>query len=150
MHVEVLSQLAKLIRAGQYTGAVGVPESLVVLGFSFGSFITDTLVANEPTLMDGAIFTGLGFAPTAFAPFFEAYSPRIAATLDPKFGELDNDYITWVDEIANINTYATPARVLHVTMLLTIAIGTLSSLITHWTRSSSPRRPSSLSLSWRQ
>ena len=96
----------KGVRAGKYTGTLGVPSKVVVLGFSFGSFVTTTLVATEPTLMDAAVFTGLGYSATAFAPFLEAYQSRIAATQDPqKFGELDTGVLTWVDVQANINTY---------------------------------------------
>jgi dienelactone hydrolase len=104
VEVEALGQLVKLVKAGRHTGTVGVPKSVVVIGFSFGSFVTNTLVANEPGLMDGAIFTGLGFAPTAFAPFFEAYSPRIASHADPRFAGYDTGVLTWVDLYANINT----------------------------------------------
>ncbi|MCJ1381429.1 hypothetical protein MMC17_004539 [Xylographa soralifera] len=106
LQVDVLSNLVKGVKAGTYTGSLGMPSKIVVLGFSFGSFVTTTLVATEPTLVDGAILTGLGYAPTAFAPFFEAYQSRIAATQDPaKFGELDSGVLTWVDVLANINTY---------------------------------------------
>ena len=106
LQVDVLANLVKGVKAGTYTGRVGVPKKVVVLGFSFGSFVTTTLVATQPTLMDGAIFTGLGYSPTAFAPFFEAYQSRIAATQNPtKFGELDTGVLTWVDVFANINTY---------------------------------------------
>jgi pimeloyl-ACP methyl ester carboxylesterase len=94
------------VRQGLYTGSLGVPSKVVVLGFSFGSFVTTSLVATQPTLMDAAIFTGLGYAPEGFAPFLEAYQPRIAAFQDPsKFGELDTGVLTWVDVLANINTY---------------------------------------------
>jgi pimeloyl-ACP methyl ester carboxylesterase len=106
IQVEVLGHLVKAVKAGKYTGTVGVPHKVVVLGFSFGSFVTTTLVATEPTIMDGAIFTGLGYAPTAFAPFFEAYQSRIAAHANPaKFGELDTGVLVWTDVFANINTY---------------------------------------------
>ncbi|MCJ1396186.1 hypothetical protein MMC18_009075 [Xylographa bjoerkii] len=106
LQVEVLSNLIKEVKAGTYTDSLSVPSKVVVLGFSFGSFVTTTLVATEPTLMDGAILTGLGYAPTAFAPFFEAYQSRIAATQHPaKFGVLDSGVLTWVDVFANINTY---------------------------------------------
>lgn len=105
LQVEVLSQLVKLVKTGQYTGSIGTPKSVVVLGFSFGSVVTNTLVSNEPTLMDGAVFTGLGYSPTAFAPFLEAYQPRIASLQNPdKFGQLDTGSLTWVDIFANINS----------------------------------------------
>jgi hypothetical protein len=35
--VAVLQQLAKLVRAGQYTSTVGKPSKIAVAGFSFGS-----------------------------------------------------------------------------------------------------------------
>lgn len=106
LQVDVLSNLVKGVKAGTYTGSLGVPSKVVVLGFSFGSFVTTTLVATQPTIMDGAIFTGLGYGPTAFAPFFEAYSSRIAATQNSaEFGELDTGVFTWVDVLANINAY---------------------------------------------
>lgn len=106
LQVDVLSNLVKGVKAGKYTGSLGVPNKVVVLGFSFGSFVTTTLVATQPTIMDGAIFTGLGYSPTAFAPFIEAYQSRIAAKQHPaEFGELDTGVLTWVDVFANINTY---------------------------------------------
>lgn len=106
IQVDVLSNLVKGVKAGKYTGSLGVPSKVVVLGFSFGSFVTTSLVATQPTIMDGAIFTGLGYAPTAFAPFFEAYQSRIASHQDPvKFVGLDTGVLTWVDVLANVNTY---------------------------------------------
>jgi pimeloyl-ACP methyl ester carboxylesterase len=106
IQVDVLSNLVKAVKAGKYTDSLGVPHKVVVLGFSFGSFVTTTLVAAEPTIMDDAIFTGLGYLGTAFAPFLKAYQSRIASGQEPaKFGGLDTGVLTWVDVLANINTY---------------------------------------------
>ncbi|MCJ1311359.1 hypothetical protein MMC25_005030 [Agyrium rufum] len=103
MQVEILKQLAQLVRSGKYTKP-NKPQSLVVAGFSFGSFITNTLVATNPALVDGAIFTGLGFA-TGVGSFIEAYNPRLASQASPHFSGLDSGYLTWVDLFAQINTY---------------------------------------------
>lgn len=106
--IAVLKELATLVKAGQYTGALGKPDKLAVMGFSFGSYITHYMTAQNPDLPDAAVMTGINYNTSGLNPngLFRSFVPRVAATQNPKrFGGLDAGYVTWVDYIAQINTY---------------------------------------------
>lgn len=60
--MEILAELAHRIREGQYTGSVGKPKSVVLVGHSFGSFVSNTLVGKYPALVDGVVLTGIGYS----------------------------------------------------------------------------------------
>ena len=51
-------ELTKAIKAGKYTGAVGKPEKVVLVGHSYGSGISAGIVAAEVGLVDGVVLTG--------------------------------------------------------------------------------------------
>lgn len=74
------------------------------IGHSFGSFLSNALLATSPSLSDGAILTGLGYS--AGGASFEAWSARIAAQLSPgKWPGRDLHYVTWIDSFANAATF---------------------------------------------
>lgn len=50
-------QLAQLLKFGKYTGDIGVPKSLVLVGHSFGSSISAAAVVAQPDVCDGLILT---------------------------------------------------------------------------------------------
>ncbi|KAH8660110.1 Alpha/Beta hydrolase protein [Xylariales sp. PMI_506] len=105
---QVLRQLATLIRSGDYTGNLGKPDKLIAMGFSFGSYVTHYTIAAYPELFDGAVLTGINYNLTAVNGngLFRSFVPRIAALQDPqRFGTLDSGYLTWVDVLAQVNTY---------------------------------------------
>lgn len=107
-HKAVLVELAKLVRSGRYTGDFGTPDKLAVMGFSFGSYITHFAVADNPTIADAAILTAINYNLSALngKGLFRSFVPRIASLQEPsRFGELDPGYLTWVDELAQANTY---------------------------------------------
>lgn len=103
----ILVELAKLVKAGKYTGAFGKPDKLAVMGFSFGSFLTHFAVAENPDLADAAVLTAINYNMTGLNPsgLVRSFVPRIASLQNPRrFGLLDTGYLTWVDEVAQINT----------------------------------------------
>ncbi|KAH8893678.1 alpha/beta-hydrolase [Thozetella sp. PMI_491] len=105
---EILRQLTTLIRQGQYTGSLGKPDKVVAMGFSFGSYVTHYTVAAYPELFDGAVLTAINYNFTGLNPngLWRSFVPRVAALQSPStFGSLDTGYVTWVDVIAQINTY---------------------------------------------
>ncbi|KAH9893043.1 alpha/beta-hydrolase [Xylariomycetidae sp. FL2044] len=105
---QVLKEIATMIRAGQYTGGMGVPDKVVGMGFSFGSYITHYTVAAYPELFDAAVLTAINYNLDVLNGngIFRSFVPRIASLQNPRrFGQLDTGYLTWVDEIAQINTY---------------------------------------------
>lgn len=58
IQVEILRSLSQLIRSGQYTGEIGVPDALVLVGHSLGSALSAAAVAAEPDLAEGLVLTG--------------------------------------------------------------------------------------------
>ncbi|KAF7555103.1 hypothetical protein G7Z17_g2455 [Cylindrodendrum hubeiense] len=104
----ILVELAKLVKSGKFTGSFGKPDKLVVMGFSFGSFITHFAVAENPTIADAAVLTGISYNTSAINAngLVRSFVPRIASLQNPRlFGTLDPGYLTWVDVFSQINTY---------------------------------------------
>jgi pimeloyl-ACP methyl ester carboxylesterase len=102
MQVDILSQIARQIRAGKYTGTIGVPKKIILVGHSYGSAISAATIAGAPDIADAVILTGLAFAQN-FQVVTEAMAPRIASVQDKKWNDLDAGYVTWADIYANIN-----------------------------------------------
>ena len=99
----ILQQLTTFLGSGKYTGTLGTPSKIVHIGHSFGSCISNALIATTPQLSDAAILTGIGYTevPTSGA-FVEAFGLRIATLQAPgKWPGRDNKYVTWVDAPAN-------------------------------------------------
>lgn len=59
IQIEVLKNITAALKEGKYTGNIGVPEKLVLVGHSFGSVISSAIVADDPTVADGLILTGM-------------------------------------------------------------------------------------------
>ncbi|KAI0431538.1 alpha/beta-hydrolase [Xylaria sp. FL1042] len=94
MQREVLKELATLVRPGRYTGNCGTPKKVVAMGFALGAYISHYTMASHPELFDAAVLTGVN------------YNTSIASLQNTdRFSEYDTGYLTWVDAIANINTY---------------------------------------------
>jgi alpha-beta hydrolase superfamily lysophospholipase len=106
VHVDVLKALSKIVRSGEYTKAIGKPEKLAVMGFSFGSYITHAAVSSSPEIADAAILTAIGLNDTGvnLNGLVRSFVPRIASSQDTKFASFDKGYLTWVDKFAQINT----------------------------------------------
>jgi hypothetical protein len=100
--VRILEKLAGLIKNGKYTGTIGIPKKLVLVGHSFGSQIANILMVESPKLADAAILTGYNEDSEADI-LIEAVAPRIAALQDKKWAHLDPGYVTWVDVYSLIN-----------------------------------------------
>ncbi|KAH8650942.1 Alpha/Beta hydrolase protein [Tricladium varicosporioides] len=105
IQVSVLEEISQAIKSGKYTGSLGKPKSLVLVGHSFGSIISCAAVTASPDLADGLILTGFSFNGTNGAGFLEAFQPRIASGEDPKWQALDSGYLTAVDIFSNINVF---------------------------------------------
>ncbi|MCJ1400308.1 hypothetical protein MMC11_003513 [Xylographa trunciseda] len=106
----ILTELATLIRAGKYTGSIGTPQSIALIGHSFGSVISHGVAAFAPNTIDALILTGYNLNDTALnLPLvLQAWAPKIASTETVFTGQdaqLDNGYISWPDVYANINTF---------------------------------------------
>lgn len=105
--VALLQSLTDIVKSGDYTPGLGKPSKLVVMGFSFGSYITHTAIASKPSIADAAILTAIGLNTTGVNAngLVRSFVPRIAAQQNGlRFGDLDTGYLTWVDKFAQINT----------------------------------------------
>lgn len=94
-----------LLRNGNYNGTFGKPSKIVHIGHSYGSQLSNGLIATTPGLSDGAILTGIAYGKTS-GSFLKEWGFRIAAQQAPgKWPGVDNNYITGVDGYANSATF---------------------------------------------
>jgi pimeloyl-ACP methyl ester carboxylesterase len=75
-----------------------------MIGHSFGSFITNALLATSPGAADAAILTGLGLTMNSQVQI-EAFDLRVASLQDRKWSDRDAGYLTWGDIYGNVNKY---------------------------------------------
>ena len=77
---------------------------MVLVGHSFGSYITNALLGVDPSAADAFVATGLAYANVAseFNRVLEALQPRIASTQNAAWSNRDAGYLTWVDMYANV------------------------------------------------
>lgn len=102
-----MASLAKSLRSGQYTGNIGKPNSIVLVGHSFGSITSNSLITKYPKLVNGATLTGIAYAPVPNLQkvLVETAAPRIASNMSPsQFKDLDSGYLTFAD-ISHINAF---------------------------------------------
>ena len=104
--IAVLRELASLVRGGKYTGSIGAPSKLALMGFSYGSFITHFTIAETPDIADALVLTAIGLNDTLGINgngLLRSFVPRIAnLQSEQRFGELDNGYLTWADIYAYV------------------------------------------------
>lgn len=103
----ILVELSKIVKSGEYNGDFGKPKRLALLGFSFGSFVTHFAVAENPTIADAVVLTGINYNLTGLNAngLVRSFVPRVASIQNPRrFGALDPGYLTWADNVAQINT----------------------------------------------
>ena len=105
IQIAVLSSLAKSVSRGSYT-TIGKPTHLVLIGHSYGSFISNALVASEPTIADAAVLTGYGLNGSNIQVLFEAFAPRVARLQQPRaFSAFDNGYLTTADIFGTVQVF---------------------------------------------
>jgi pimeloyl-ACP methyl ester carboxylesterase len=104
IQVDVLRQLSSMVRSGSLTANLGAPKSVVLVGHSFGSFISNALLGVHPDAADAVVMTGIAYVGNAsgYGLTLEALNSRIASTQNNAWGSLDTGYLTWVDVYANI------------------------------------------------
>jgi len=95
-----------MVRSGEYTEAIGKPERLALMGFSFGSYVIHAAVASSPEIADAVVLTAIGFNITGIYlnGLVRSFVPRIAKLQNKKYGKWDNGYLIWVDKFAQVNT----------------------------------------------
>jgi len=115
--VELLARIVRAIRSNQYTGDIKAAK-VALVGHSYGSFVSNGLVAKYPKLIDTAILTGIAYPnPNDLAARTTVWGPtvfanRVAKTLPvasrPQFSQtLDNGYLGFVDMFSYIQAFLT-------------------------------------------
>ncbi|KAK4692596.1 hypothetical protein P7C71_g4643, partial [Lecanoromycetidae sp. Uapishka_2] len=105
IQTSILSSLITSLRQNEHTLLPSPPTAIALVGHSFGSFLTNSLVAAEPTAVDAAIMTGYGLKGSDDRIVLQGFSPRVANLQSPKFADFDAGYITTGNVIANINNF---------------------------------------------
>jgi pimeloyl-ACP methyl ester carboxylesterase len=103
----VVIALTTLLRSGGLSKPAGhkipVPKTVVHVGHSFGSSITQTLAATAPSLSDGIVLTGYSGTGGGVNLFAASSNFHIAKENDPQrlAAYKSNGWLTWGDELAN-------------------------------------------------
>ncbi|KAL8689070.1 MAG: hypothetical protein Q9224_004729, partial [Gallowayella concinna] len=112
MAEEILSELIKVLRTGEYTPSIGKPESIVLVGHAYGSYTSQDLITTRPNIVDGVVLMGIGYvdnpevAIESLKVSLEAYAPRIAKTIRPQdFDSFDTGYLFFADIYNHVNTF---------------------------------------------
>jgi pimeloyl-ACP methyl ester carboxylesterase len=80
----------------------------VLVGHSYGSLVSNNVIAKYPNLADAVVLTGFSFAPkpSYVSVFVAAATLRISSQHDPlRYGNLDTGYIGFADIAAQVNTF---------------------------------------------
>jgi pimeloyl-ACP methyl ester carboxylesterase len=71
------------------------------VGHSFGSALSNILIAKNPELSDGVVLTGLSHNMTLGSPFPALTNFHLAKENQPeRFGNFSTGILTWADELA--------------------------------------------------
>ncbi|KAL8678865.1 MAG: hypothetical protein Q9186_004800 [Xanthomendoza sp. 1 TL-2023] len=109
---DILSELTKVLRTGEYTPSIGKPESIVLVGHAYGSYTSQDLITTRPNIVDGEFLIKVPednpeVAIESLKVSLEAYAPRIAKTIRPQdFDSFDTGYLFFADIYNHVNTYA--------------------------------------------
>jgi pimeloyl-ACP methyl ester carboxylesterase len=100
--VHILAEISKLLQTGKLHKRISSPKKLVHVGHSFGSLITNGLVAAYPSLSNGVVLTGFSHN-TSWTPLLEVcLGFELARMNNPgRFYGYDSGYVTWGNEYDN-------------------------------------------------
>jgi pimeloyl-ACP methyl ester carboxylesterase len=98
----VLIELTKLLRSGKLHADIPKPTGRVLhVGHSFGSALSNILIAKNPELSDGAVLTGFSHNSTVGSQFPASTNFHLAKENQQKrFGNFSTGILTWGDELA--------------------------------------------------
>lgn len=106
IQVAILSALTDSIRQGHYTDTLGIPTSIVLVGHSFGSYVSSALAAIESSIADAIVLTGYSLSGGDARVVLEGFGPRVANLQGSDvFCDFDSGYLTTVDIFASINNF---------------------------------------------
>lgn len=102
IELAILTKLTIMLRAGTISKEISVPKKIVHVGHSYGSQLSNALIASTPDLSDGVVLTGYSLNATWF-PWFERVSTfHLASENQPgRFSDFSSGYLTWGDKYSN-------------------------------------------------
>lgn len=97
----VLIEITKLFRSGDLHADLPKPSGRVLhVGHSFGSIISNVLLAKNPELSDGVVLTGLSHNTSFGSGFPISTAFHLAREVQPeRWGNLSTGILTWTDEL---------------------------------------------------
>ena len=103
MELAVLTTLTEMLREGTLCkeNPIPKPERVLHIGHSFGSFLTNALVAAAPTLSDGIVLTGYSTKSAGEAQWLVSTLFHQAKYDQARFSKLSSGYVTWGGTLAN-------------------------------------------------
>lgn len=98
----VLVEITRLLRSGELCPELPRPRGRVVhIGYSFGSVLTNVLIAKYPGLSDGVVLTGLSHDFSFSSRYGIATNFHLAKENRPGlWGNYSSGFLTWADELA--------------------------------------------------
>ena len=101
VELAVLATLTGLVRAGAVP-QVPAPKKVIHVGHSWGSLLSNALVAVKPELSDGVVLTGYSHIFSYEVFFIASANFHLASENQPgRFGGRSSGYLTWGDKYAN-------------------------------------------------
>lgn len=98
----ILIELTRLLRSGSLHADIPEPTGRVLhVGHSFGSALSNILIAKNPELSDGVVLTGMSHNLTVGSQFPASTNFHLAKENQrARFGNLSTGILTWADELA--------------------------------------------------
>ena len=111
MQAAVLMEITSLLRAGELHPEVPRSSGRILhIGYSFGSVLTNVLIAKRPDLSDGVVLTGLSHNLSFSARYAIATNFHLARENRPRlWANYSTGFLTWADELTlQYNTFKHP------------------------------------------
>jgi len=102
VELAILTSLTTLLRSGKISPKIPIPAKVVHVGHSYGSQLSNALVASRPELSDGVILTAYSHNTTWQRWFQIATAWHLASENQPaRFGNISSGFLTWGDKFSN-------------------------------------------------
>ncbi|KAG9952089.1 alpha/beta-hydrolase, partial [Aureobasidium melanogenum] len=100
LEASIANELATMLRHSMFSNTNFT--TVIGVGHSFGSAITQSVTYNHPKTFDAAILTGFSANQSAIAPFLTALNLQIASQNQPyRFSNLNNGYLVDYSTVSN-------------------------------------------------
>lgn len=100
LEASIANQLALMLRSSAFANTNFT--SVIGVGHSFGSAITQSVTHSHPSTFDAAILTGFSTNQSAIAPFLTSLNLEIASINQPyRFSTLNNGYLVSYSAVSN-------------------------------------------------